>query len=159
MILQLGPKLTVLSGFSSSFKDNLQLTVHHSNISYFNIWKKNPPPFPSNTSGTECLMTKQYTRVSVLARHTFPTSLLIYFATLWSIYNILTCIEAEDDNSSTGCFYPIALSQTGTLKKPPPRRTYFSCCILYYTRISGRHISVYRVVLWLFLIQYLFTIV
>lgn len=43
-------------------------------------------------------------------------------------------------------------------KNSPLEGHIFSCCIVYYSRISGRHISVYRVVLWLFLIQYLFTI-
>lgn len=60
-------------------------------------------------------MTNQYNMwVSLLARHTFATSLLINLAIKWSIYNILTCIETEDDKSSTACFYPRALSQTGT---------------------------------------------
>lgn len=82
--------------------------------------KINPPPFPSNTTGTVFYDKPMHMWVSLLARHTFTTSLLINFAAQWSTYNTLICIEAEDDNSSTICFYPIALSQTSILKKIPP---------------------------------------
>lgn len=53
---QLAYKSSVLSGFSSSFKDNLQLTVLHSNTSDFNIWKKSSFFFHL-TPQEQCLMT------------------------------------------------------------------------------------------------------